>query len=247
MIENQPIIVTGASGGIGLALVEDLLRRGYNNLACQYFSNENVLQELFHKFEKPFKTHCFKADLTRQPDVQSLREQVTDTFGTVFGVINLVGSSSNAMSWRMTSDEFDAVMDTNVRTTFLMCKEFIPIMRDNNRGRIINTSSVVGFTGAVGASHYAAAKAAIVGYTKSLALELAPKKITANTLALGYFEYGLINQVSPVLQNGIKAKTPAQRFGTGNEIGGMVHYLLSDDGAFTTGQSMHINGGLHLC
>jgi 3-oxoacyl-[acyl-carrier protein] reductase len=117
-------------------------------------------------------------------------------------------------------------------------------MRQMNSGRIVNISSVVGYTGAVGAAAYCAAKAAIGGWTKALALELASKSITVNTLALGYFEYGLINHLTDELQDGIKGRIPYHRFGKANEVGGYIKFLLSADGLYTTGQIIHVNGGL---
>ncbi len=126
---------------------------------------------------------------------------------------------------------------------FLCSKHFIPKMRECGEGRIINFSSVTAFTGIPGASHYAAAKAGLVGFTKSLALELANKKITANAIALGYFGTGLIDSVPEHLQAEIKTKIPLNRFGDASDVGSTVEFLLSDSAAFMTGQVLHLNGG----
>ena len=116
-------------------------------------------------------------------------------------------------------------------------------MRENKFGRIVNFSSIVGFTGMAGASHYASAKAGLIGLTKSLALELAPKGITVNAIALGYFNAGLIEDVSTDLQNEIKKKIPMGRFGEKQDIGPAIEYLISPESQFYTGQVMHLNGG----
>ncbi len=242
----KPILITGASGGIGLALVEYFLSTGHRDIVCQYRSGNSALSELFAKHDLDYYKHTFPADLTEELQVSSLHSHVNAHFGKIWGVINLAGSSSNGMSWRLSKDDFSKVINNNLMTTFLVSKEFIPEMREQNGGRIINVSSVVGFTGAAGASHYSAAKAGIVGLTKSMALELANKNITVNALGLGYFEYGLINHLSPAIQEDVKNKTPAKRFGKGNEIGGAIKFLMGDDGAFTTGQVIHINGGIYL-
>jgi 3-oxoacyl-[acyl-carrier protein] reductase len=103
----------------------------------------------------------------------------------------------------------------------------------------------VAFTGAAGASHYAATKGAVVSFTRSLALELAPKNITANSIALGFFEYGIISHLSPQMQQEVRERTPLKRFGTATDVGSQVEYLLSDQSAFITGQTIHLNGGLY--
>ena len=143
----------------------------------------------------------------------------------------------------MSLEDFREVIDDNLTSTFLCCREFTPGMRKLEAGRIINFSSIVASTGTVGAAHYCAAKAGIIGWTKAMALELAPKRITVNALALGYFNYGLIHQLTPELQNEIKGKIPLGRFGDAKEIGGYVRFLLGEEGQYTTGQTLHINGG----
>lgn len=244
---SKPILITGAGGGIGSALVSDLFDRGYTRIACQYRSDSPELRAVFKVRGLDFDKSCFKADLTDEVQVADLGDKVHVALGgKIWGVVNLAGASSNAMSWKMPLDKFRDVIDANLTTTFLTCRELIPDMREAGGGRIINTSSVVAFTGTVGAAHYCAAKAGIVGFTRAIALELASKGITANTLALGYFETGLINHLTQELQSDIKSKTPLKRFGHVSEIGGLVDFLLSDAGAFTTGQVLHMNGGFYL-
>ena len=145
----------------------------------------------------------------------------------------------------MSKESFVDVVNANLLSAFLCSKEFIPQMREQASGRIINFSSVVAFTGTVGSAHYCAAKAGVVGLSKALSLELASKNITVNTVALGYFDRGLINDVSETLQEEIKGRTPIKRFGQANEVGSLVTYILNKDAEFTTGQVFHINGGLY--
>ena len=118
-------------------------------------------------------------------------------------------------------------------------------MRDARAGRIINVSSVVAFSGVAGAAHYCAAKAGIVGFSKSIARELISRQITVNALALGYFDYGMLYTVPEDLREAIREQIPAGRFGSAAEVGGMVAYLLSDEAAYTTGQVLHLNGGMY--
>jgi NAD(P)-dependent dehydrogenase (short-subunit alcohol dehydrogenase family) len=236
----KTILLTGASGGLGTELVKFLIND--YNVVCQYRKNDGPLRQIFGE---KFDNHCFKAELTDETQVTELKKKV-ETFGPTWGIINLAGASSNSMSWKMSATQFKDAFSDNLLSTFLVSREFIPGMREQNAGRIINISSVIAFTGAIGASHYCAAKAGVVGLTKALALELANKNITVNALALGYFDRGLITQVPVAMQDDVRNRTPLKRFGHVHEMAGMIRYLLSDDGSFTTGQVHHINGGIHL-
>lgn len=242
---DRLIVVTGASGGLGSALVDYLKTSGYENVVCQYRNHDVALREVCSKRSMNFDHSCFKADLTDEGDVTRFYDWCNYFHGKPFGLINFAGGSSNSMSWKLTKEEFTKTLDMNLLTTFLTCKAFIPGMREQSEGRIINVTSVVGFSGVAGASHYCAAKAAIAGFTKSISLELASKNVTANALGLGYFDTGLITQVPEALQQDIKQRIPLKRFGTTSEAGGAVRYLLSDEGAYSTGQVLHINGGVY--
>jgi len=243
MSHLRPILITGANGGIGSGLVTYLKARGYENIVCQYHREDNKLRELFGA---EFNRHCFRADLTKESELDGLHQHVLDFFGQIYAVINLAGASTSAMSWKLPVEEFQQVMNANLLTTFLTCRKFIPELRSQGVGRIINTSSIVAHKGVAGAAHYCAAKAAITGFTKAIALELANKNITANVLALGYFNCGLIEELAEVTQEVIKNATPVKRLGRVEDIGGLVEYLLSDEGSFMTGQVHHLNGGLYL-
>jgi 3-oxoacyl-[acyl-carrier protein] reductase len=240
------VLVTGAGGGVGSDLVERLILSDDYEVICQYRSDDTKLRQLSDKYSFSFDTFCYKADLTNENEIKKLHEHISDNFGILWGLINVAGSSSNSMSWKLSRHEFLRVVENNLLTTFLTCKEFIPDFREQSSGRIINTSSVVASTGAIGASHYCAAKAGVEGLTRSLALELASKNITVNAIGLGYCDAGLISQLSDALKEDIKNKTPLKRFCSSSEISGLIEFLLSDKGAFITGQVCHINGGFKL-
>jgi NAD(P)-dependent dehydrogenase (short-subunit alcohol dehydrogenase family) len=160
-------------------------------------------------------------------------------------VVNIAGGSSNGMSWKMPSAEFVRILHANLLSTFLVSREFIPGMREQGGGRIINVSSVIAHTGVAGASHYCAAKAGIEGFTKAVAQEIASKGVTINALALGYFDQGIIADVPEELLQTIKARVPLRRLGRSEELAPLVSYLLSEAAAFMTGQVLHLNGGLY--
>lgn len=237
------ILITGANGGIGQYVADYLLTQGARNIVCHYRSNNDKVQSLLNKFDLDPEKYSIKADLVDELSIQSMGNAIKEQFGGVSRLVNVAGSSSNAMSWKMSKNEFMKVIDDSLLSSFLCSKVFIPEMREKKFGRIINFSSIVGFTGMPGASHYCAAKAGLIGLTKSLALELAPKGITVNSIALGYFNAGLIESVSPELQLEIKKKIPMSRFGDQQDIGAAVTYLLSPESQFYTGQVMHLNGG----
>jgi 3-oxoacyl-[acyl-carrier protein] reductase len=242
---ERPIVLTGASGGIGVALVDYLLRGGASKLILQYRSSPDELFSVVRQNGLDPEKHCFRADLSVEEDVRAFGEKIDAAFGPIWGLINLAGSTSNALSWKLSIDDFQNVITNNLTTTFLACREFIPGMREARGGRIINISSVVAFSGVAGAAHYCAAKAGVLGFTKAIARELATRDITANVLALGYFDYGMLYTVPDSLREDIKVQIPVERFGKAAEVGGMVLYLLSSEGAYTTGQVLHINGGLY--
>lgn len=238
-----PILITGSNGGIGCELADYLLNQGVRNIALNYHSSCDNITKLLTKYDCDPSRHLFQAELSDETQVAAMRQQIEKRFGDVWGLLNIAGGSTNAMSWKMSVSEFKKIIDNNLTSTFLCCREFIPGMRKLEDGRIINFSSIVANTGIAGASHYCAAKAGVMGLTKSLALELAPKNITVNALVLGYFNYGLIHHLTPQLQAEVKDRIPLKRFGNSNEIGGLMKYLLSVDGKYTTGQGIHINGG----
>ncbi len=242
-MSGKMILITGANGGIGQYIARYLLSRGERNVVLHYRSaNENV-DRLLREFGMDPKMHAVQADLLDEAAVIDIAGTLKERFGGVNRLVNVAGSSSNAMSWKLPSTEFVRILNDNLVTSFVCCKAFIPDMREGNYGRIINFSSIVGFTGMAGASHYAAAKAGLGGLTKSLALELASKGITVNAIALGYFNAGLIETVPPDLREDIKNRIPMRRFGHEQDIGTLVSYLLSQEAGFMTGQVLHLNGG----
>lgn len=238
-----PIIVTGANGGLGSTLVADFLAAGFTNLACQFRTSSDRVAEIFASHGLRPGDHLFHAELTSEEAVKSLQENIVSRFGTPWGLINLAGGSSNAMSWKMSLADFNRILQTNLVSSFLTTRAFLPGMRDQGGGRIINISSIVAHTGVAGASHYCAAKAGIEGFTRAVALEAASKKVTVNALALGYFDKGIITEVPAEILEVIKSHIPLKRLGSASEIHPLVSYLLSPAGAFMTGQVLHLNGG----
>lgn len=237
MVATGTVIVTGASGGLGSVVASVLALRGYDVVA-QYRSVEPKIIAPDHK------VRLVKADLADESQARALVD-VARNERVPWGVVNLAGGCVNGMSWKMGADDFSNVLEQNVLTTHNVCRAVIPFMREFGRGRIINVTSVVGQTGLVGGAAYAAAKAAIVGYTKSLALELAPKGITANAIAAGYFSAGLINAVDEKSKASVISRIPLGRLGDPRELADFVFALLDGEASnYLTGQVLGLNGGL---
>ncbi len=237
------VVITGSNGGLGLRLVSEFLKEGFTNIACHYHAHSESISALLKQNGLDPHKHLFKADLVEENEVVALRKDVHEKFGPVWGIVNLAGASSNAVSWKLTSAEFTRVLNANLMSTFHVIREFLPGMREKSQGRIINVSSIVAHTGVPGASHYCASKAAIEGLTKAIAQEVASKLITVNCLALGYFDEGLIRDVPPEHVALLRQRIPIKRLGNASEIYPLVSYLLSPGAEFMTGQVLHLNGG----
>lgn len=246
MSVDDLVLVTGAGGGLGNGLVKDLVSHGFKNVMCVCRSRTGDLQQTLADTDRAAWRVWKHTDLSRYDEVEAMRDAVKTLFGVPRAIINLAGSSSNGMAWKLEPDAFAKVMHDNVMSTFNVCHAFLPDMRRAGNGRIINTTSIVGFTGVAGASAYCASKAAVVGFTKSLSLEVANRGITVNALGLGYFDSGLIEQLTPEMKQDVVKRTPLNRLGKASDVGAAVRYLLSDDASFVTGQVLHVNGGLYL-
>ena len=237
------LLITGANGGIGQHLTRHFLSEGVRDIACHYRGSHDQLDSILREFDLDPARHAYQADLTDEFSVAAMGEQINNAHGYVTRLVNVAGSSTNAMSWKLSKADFMQVLEDSLLTTFLCCKTFVPAMREKRFGRIVNFSSVVGFSGVAGAAHYAAAKSGLVGFTKSLALELAGRGITANAIALGYFNTGLIDSVPQTTQDEIRQNIPMGRFGDQQDVGSAVSYLISNESSFMTGHVMHLNGG----
>lgn len=242
-MKQENILITGSNGGIGLEIARYLLEKKHRNLACHYRSKSTAIETLLKSYDLDPAKHCFQADLNNEQEVLRMKENIQSSLGGVSSLLNVAGSSKNGLSWKFSVEDFQRVVNDSLLSSFICSKTFIPQMREKGWGRIVNFSSIIGFTGMAGAAPYCAAKAGLIGMTKAMSQELAAKGITVNAIALGYFNYGLINDVSADLQAQIKAKIPVARFGETADIGQAIQFLLHEESSFYTGQVLHLNGG----
>ena len=243
-MEKNVILVTGSNGGLGSAVIEYLLSTKRFEVLGQYRSSKTAIEKIYRKCNLEPDQYLFKAELTNEHDVARLHSDITSRFGQLYGLVNLAGGSINAMSWKMTVEDYRAVVDQNLMSAFLMCRQFGPDFRAQSGGRIVNISSVVASIGVAGASVYAASKAAVEGYSKSLSLELAKSAVTVNTLALGYYDSGIIDAVPEKNQEILKQKIPLGEFGKSKQLGGLIEFLMSEESAYLTGAVIPVDGGL---
>lgn len=237
-MEKKVILITGASGGMGNALANLFLKDASYILALH--SNKNEIQ--ISESEKISHHH---ADLSNEEACNELIAEVVQKWGQLDVLINNAGISRSSMSWKTPSDAWRETMAINLDAPFYLSRAVIPFMRQQEVGRIINISSIVAQTGFVGTSAYAASKAGLLGLTKTLSKELAGFGITVNALALGYFNVGMIEDVPEILQEEIITKIPLRKLGSPSTVFKTLLWLISDEGAYVTGQTINLNGGLH--
>jgi 3-oxoacyl-[acyl-carrier protein] reductase len=243
-LENKVALITGGGKGIGKATVIRFLQEG----AHVAFSDINREEGERTAREAPViteKTLFIMADVTLRQEVEMMVKQVLTHFGRIDILINNAGVTRDALSWKLDETEFDRVIDINLKGTFLCSQIVFEPMKAQGGGRIINTSSVSAL-GNIGQVNYAAAKAGIIGLTKTLALEFAPHSITVNCVAPGFTETDLTAKIPPKVKEMILAKIPLKRMATPSEIAAMHLYLASDEAAYITGQIFFIDGGLSV-
>ena len=236
------VVVTGANGGLGRELLKHWAPAESYQFVFLLRSISESVDDLIRSRELSAKSYY--VDLLDEAKLQSISAEIQSSFGAPWALINLAGVGNNGLSWKMRAEEFRRVIDGNLMTTFNVVRAFLPGMRAANKGRIVNASSVVASTGVFGASAYIAAKSAVEGLTRALAVENSSKGITSNSLALGYFNAGMIESVPEQIKNDIIAKTPSGRLGTGGDLAAALDFLLSESSGFVTGQSIAVNGGL---
>lgn len=165
-MSEKVVLITGSNSGVGSQITSYLIEHGHRNVACQVRSDREHIAQILRGHDLDPEKHIFSGDLTSENQVAVMREQIESKLGPVAHLANVAGSSQNSMCWKTSLTDFKKVFDDNISTAFLCAREFIPGMRSNGYGRIINFSSIVGFTGVIGAAHYSSAKAALVPLTK---------------------------------------------------------------------------------
>ena len=241
-LKNKNIIVTGASGGIGNSVVEKLYENGANILATG--TRIEKLEELKKKFTN---IKILKFDIFQHDKIEEFVNNAVDELGgSLDCIINNAGITKDNLTIRMSMEEWTKVIDVNLTSTFLMCKNSIKKMLKNKAGKIINITSVVAHTGNVGQANYAASKAGIIAMSKSLAIEYAKKNININCISPGFIRTAMTDQIEEKHKEAIIAKIPSNRLGEPEDIANAVLFLSSDQSDYINGETLHVNGGMYL-
>ncbi len=235
-------LITGASGGIGGEIAKSLHAAGAT--VGLSGTREAPLQELAATLGD--RAHVLPCNLSDADAVNALPKQAAEAMGAVDILVNNAGITRDNLFMRMSEDEWSAVLEVNLTATFRLCKGVLRGMMKSRWGRIVNISSVVGATGNPGQGNYAAAKAGMVGMSKSLAYEVASRGITVNSVAPGFIETAMTDKLNDDQKSAILQQIPAGRMGTSEEIAAAVLYLASPEAGYVTGSTLHVNGGMAM-
>jgi 3-oxoacyl-[acyl-carrier protein] reductase len=244
--EGRVAVVTGGTRGIGRAIALRLAAEGAN-VAVSYRSKDDAAEETAEAVRAAgVKCEIFKGDVASPEEVQALFKGVSDVFGRVDILVNNAGITRDNIMMRMKEDEFDKVIRTNLGGTYLCTRAALRPMVRARWGRIVNISSVVGLVGNSGQANYAASKAGIIGFTKSVAREVAQRGITANAVAPGYVETELTGSLPEEVKDQIRSQVPMGRFGEAEEVAEVVAFLVGEGAGYVTGQTIAVDGGMTM-
>ena len=240
-LKNKKIIITGATGGIGNCLVEK-----FNNFDASIVAtgtNEEKLNNLKKKFPKVI---IEKFSLNEHEKIEEFVNKIDVKLGGVDILVNNAGVTLDNLSIRLNEENWKKVLDINLTATFLMCKHTIKKMLKKKFGKIINITSVVGHTGNLGQANYAASKAGIIGFSKTLAIEYAKKNININCVSPGFIKTEMTDKIDEEFKKILVSKIPSGSLGTGEDVSNCVAFLASDMANYINGETIHVNGGMYM-
>jgi len=245
MLNEKVAIVTGASRGIGQAIAYELGKMGATVVGTATSDKGAEAISAFFD-ENDIAGKGMKLDVSSQESVDEVTKAVSDEFGTPTVLVNNAGITRDNLLMRMKEDEWQDIMDTNLTSVFRMSKAVLRGMMKAKTGRIINIASVVGATGNPGQTNYSAAKAGMVGFTKSMAREVGSRGITVNAVAPGFIDTDMTRELPEEQRNALLSSIPLGRLGSPAEIAAAVVFLATDAGGYITGETIHVNGGMHM-
>ncbi|HCN60603.1 MULTISPECIES: 3-oxoacyl-[acyl-carrier-protein] reductase [Mammaliicoccus] len=243
---TKTAIVTGASRGIGRKIALELGKEGYN-VVVNYAGNKEKAEQVVSEI-KEFGVDAFaiQANVSEIDEVKAMIKETTNQFGTIDVLVNNAGITKDNLLMRMKQDEWDDVINTNLKGVFNCVQAVTRPMLKQKSGRIINLSSVVGALGNPGQVNYVATKSGVEGMTRTFARELASRGITCNAVAPGFIVSDMTDQLSDDLKEQMKSQIPLARFGEDSDIANTVAFLASDKASYITGQTIHVNGGMYM-
>ncbi len=241
-LKDKVCIITGANSGIGKTTTLRFLKEGAIVIACG--RNTNKLEKLVEDANNNSNLKTFSMDVTDRKKINEVVNEVKDSYGKIDVLINNAGINNDNLLIRMKEEEWDKVIDINLKGTFNMTQAIIPTMLKARKGSIISTSSVVGIYGNPGQANYSASKAGLIGFTKSVAKEYAKRNIRANVVAPGFFNSQMTDNMSEAAKKKIQEAIPMQRIGDQEELANTFVFLASDESSYITSQVIEVSGGL---
>lgn len=241
---SKVAFITGATRGIGRAIALELAKEGYS-IALNYRTENEALETLKEEISK-LGVECYpvQGDVSKVEDSERMTKEIIEHFEHIDVLVNNAGITKDNLILRMKEEEFTDVINVNLVGTFNITKNVIKYMTKKRYGKIINLSSVVGISGNAGQSNYAASKAGIIGFTKSIAKELASRNITANAVAPGFIQTDMTNVLKDEIKEAIEGTIPLKRLGTAEDVAKVVKFLVSDESSYITGQVINVDGGM---
>lgn len=241
-LTGRKALVTGATGGLGEAIARALHAQGA--IVGLHGTRKEKLDSLAAELGE--RVFVFPANLSDREEVKALGQKAEEEMGGVDILVNNAGINKDGLFVRMSDEDWDAVLNVNLTSVFNLTREVTHPMMRRRHGRIINISSIVGVTGNPGQANYCASKAGLIGFSKSLAQEIASRNVTVNCIAPGFIESAMTDKLNDKQKDAIMGSIPMKRMGTGAEIAAAVIYLASDEAAYVTGQTIHVNGGMAM-
>ena len=242
---GKSVLVTGAARGIGKQIAITLAKEGYD-VAINYREMTEELEKLKSEIENDYNVKCclVQGDVSNFEDAENMVKQTVQELGKIDVLVNNAGITRDGLLMRMSKEDFEKVVDVNLVGTFNVTRNVIPFMVKQKSGRIINISSVVGVTGNAGQTNYSASKAGIIGFTKSLAREVASRNILVNAVAPGFIATDMTNALSDTQKENISTQIPLKRMGEATDVANLVKFLASADSSYITGQVINVDGGM---
>lgn len=244
-LENEITLITGASRGIGAGIAKLFGESGSYVLGTA--TTQDGANAITHSLNQDgSKGEGIVLDVSDAEAVSKMMKDLKERDLLPSILVNNAGISLESLLMRIKDDDWKKIIDTNLSSAFYLCKAAVSGMMKNRKGRIINIGSVVGSIGAIGNAHYSASKAALLGFTKSLALEVGSRGITVNNIAPGYITTDMTKDIKSELSDALMDKIPMNRFGSPEDIAKVALFLASESGSYITGQTIHVNGGMHM-
>jgi len=245
-LQNEIALVTGASRGIGAAIADKLAEAGAVVIGTA--TSEKGAQEITERFQSAgYKGQGMVLNVTEQSSVDALMKAIESDFGAPTILVNNAGITRDNLLMRMKEEEWESIIDTNLTSVFRLSKAVLRTMMKARKGRIVNISSVVGSMGNAGQTNYAAAKAGIHGFTRSMAREVGSRGITVNSVAPGFIETDMTRELPEAQRKHLEENIPLQKLGQPADVANAVLFLVGESGRYITGETLHVNGGMYMC